>query len=99
MMLTPQHRRSSRLAAKAKVEAPKKADKQEYDLSLQCDEEFAPDYNQQLDCRESDEYEELPHFEGYEYDKEYYMASSSYSSFVDQEIRQLQQQSKKSDNP
>jgi len=29
MMLTPQHRRSSRLAAKAKVEAPKKADKQE----------------------------------------------------------------------
>ena len=103
MMLTPQHRRSSRLAAKAKVEAPKKADKQvvvqEYDLSLQCDEEFAPDYNQQLDCRETDEYEELPHFEGYEYDKEYYMASSSYSSFVDEEIRQLQQQSKKSDNP
>ena len=46
MLLTPQHRRSSRLGAKA-VSPVKKdvspAKKETYDLSLQCDEEFASD--------------------------------------------------------
>lgn len=94
MLLTPQHRRSARITKKAQV-TPKKETKIEYDLATQCDEEFASDWNektQQRDIVEDDD-EELPFFEGYEYDKEYYRASSSYSSFVDKEIAELKSKS------
>tara|TARA_R110002074_G_scaffold343058_1_gene513546 strand:- start:292 stop:570 length:279 start_codon:yes stop_codon:yes gene_type:complete len=89
MLLTPQHRRSARITKKVQV-VPKKETKIKYDLAIQCDEEFASDWNektQQRDIVEDDE--ELPFFKGYEYDKEYYRASSSYSSFVDKEIAAL----------
>ena len=85
MLLTPQHRRSARIT--------KKETKIEYDLATQCDEEFASDWNEKTQQRDIVEDEELPFFEGYEYDKEYYLASSSYSSFVDKEIAELKSKS------
>ena len=90
MLLTPQHRRSSRLSRKAT--APKIVKKDTYDLSLQCDEEFASDWNAQKgkrDLSEEDIYTDCPVLEGYEYDKDYYLASSSYSTFIDNEIAKL----------
>jgi len=55
MLLTPQHRRSTRNRAVKKV---------------------TPE----------DIYEDCPHFPGFEYDKDYYLASSSYSTFIDGQI-------------
>ncbi len=89
MLLTPQHRRSARITKKAQV-TPKKETKIEYDLATQCDEEFASDWNEKTQQRDiAEDEEDLPFFKGYEYDKEYYLASSSYSSFVDKEIAAL----------
>jgi len=79
MLLTPQHRRSSRLSRKATK--PKIAKKETYDLSLQCDEEFASDWDAN--------YTDCPVIEGFEYDKDYYLASSNYSTFIDNEIAKL----------
>ena len=59
MLLTPQHRRSTRnRATKQKVEP-------------------------------EDIYEDCPCFPGFEYDKDYYLASSSYSTFIDTEIAKM----------
>ena len=38
---------------------------------------------------EQDRYEDCPEFEGYSYDKEYYLASDKYASMVDNEIKEL----------
>ena len=70
MLLTPQHRRSSRISRKAKAPAKKDvspAKKDTYDLSLQCDEEFASDWNAQKgkrDLSEEDIYTDCPVLEG-----------------------------------
>jgi hypothetical protein len=90
MLLTPQHRRSSRLSRKATK--PKIAKKETYDLSLQCDEEFASDWDANKEKRvlsEEDIYADCPVIEGFEYDKDYYLASSNYSTFIDNEIAKL----------
>ncbi len=55
MLLTPQHRRSTRNRAVKKVTS-------------------------------EDIYEDCPYFPGFEYDKDYYLASSSYSTFIDGQI-------------
>ena len=61
MLLTPQHRRSTRnRATKRKVEL-------------------------------GDIYEDCPCFPGFEYDKDYYLASSSYSTFIDTEIAKMRE--------
>jgi|TARA_B100001287_G_scaffold223383_1_gene192628 hypothetical protein len=41
--------------------------------------------------KEEDEnrYDDCPEFEGYTYDKEYYLASDKYASMVDNEIKEL----------
>ena len=88
MLLTPQHRRSSRISRKA-VQPAKKTT---YDLSLQCDEEFASDWDAKKEKRvlsEEDIYADCPVIEGFEYDKDYYLASSNYSTFIDNEIAKL----------
>ena len=90
MLLTPQHRRSSRLSRKATK--PKIAKKETYDLSLQCDEEMASDWDTQEKKRlliEEDIYADCPEFEGFEYNKDYYLSSSNYSNFIDDEIAKL----------
>ena len=46
------------------------------------------EYNEAIKSDEKTD-DECPHFPGYEYDREYYLASSRYSSFVDQEIESL----------
>ena len=84
MLLTPQHRRSSRLGAKAAE--PKIAKKETYDLSLQCDEEFASDHKAKP-VVEEDIYADCPVLEGFEYDKDHYLASDRFASFIDEEIR------------
>jgi hypothetical protein len=58
MLLTPQHRRSTRNRAVKKVTS-------------------------------EDIYEDCPCFPGFEYDKDYYLASSSYSTFIDTEIAKM----------
>ena len=86
MLLTPQHRRSSRLEAKA-VNPEKK---ETYDLSLQCDEEFASDQKAKTKTQEvveEDIYADCPVEEGFEYDKDHYLASDHFASFIDEEIR------------
>jgi len=86
MLLTPQHRRSSRLGAKAV--SPVK--KETYDLSLQCDEEFASDQKTKTKTQEvveEDIYADCPVEEGFEYDKDHYLASDRFASFIDEEIR------------
>ena len=90
MLLTPQHRRSSRLGAKAV--SPVK--KETYDLSLQCDEEFASDQKAKTKTPvvEEDIYADCPVEEGFEYDKDHYLASDRFASFIDEEIRQYQQE-------
>ncbi len=93
MLLTPQHRRSSRLSRK--VAKPKIAKKKTYDLSLQCDEEFAADWDAKKEKRvlsEEDIYADCPQFEGFEYDKDHYLSSSNYSTFIDNEIANLTSQ-------
>ena len=97
MLLTPQHRRSSRLEAKAV--SPKKKDvspekKETYDLSLQCDEEFASDQKTKTKTPvvEEDIYADCPVEEAFEYDKDHYLASDRFASFIDEEIRQHQLQ-------
>ena len=146
MLLTPEHRRSNRRRkqvvkmgnAQSKMLSVRKSDrKPTYDLSLQCDEEFAPssrrdnrakdiplspissafkclkltnDYVQRgraalstgsstadtkKRCqREKTDlvfpiYGDVPYEEGYDYDRDYYLASSHYSSFVDEEIAEI----------
>ena len=144
MLLTPEHRRSNRRRkpvvkmgnVQSKMLSVRKANdrKATYDLSLQCDEEFAPssrrdtrakdiplspissafkclkltnDYVQRgraalstgssaadtkKHCqRENTDlvfpiYGDVPYEEGYDFDKEHYLASSRYSSFVDEEL-------------
>ena len=101
MLLTPQHRRSSRLSAKViapaeKVVAPAK--KETYDLSLQCDEEFASDQKAKTKTREvveEDIYADCPVEEGFEYDKDHYLASDRFASFIDEEIRHRLQQERR----
>jgi len=44
---------------------------------------------------EEDMYSECPYEEGYEYNKDHYLASTRYSSFVDEEIAALRMQKKK----
>lgn len=41
--------------------------------------------------KEEDEnkYDDCPEFEGYTYDKDYYLSSDKYASFVDNEIKEL----------
>ncbi len=93
MLLTPQHRRSSRLGKKAVSPAKKAvspAKKETYDLSLQCDEEFASDQKAKTKTREvveEDIYADCPVEEGFEYDKDHYLASDRFASFIDEEIR------------
>ena len=84
MLLTPQHRRSSRLGAKAVSPARKET----YDLSLQCDEEFASDQKTKTNTPvvEEDIYADCPVEEGFEYDKDHYLASDRFASFIDEEI-------------
>jgi len=84
MLLTPQHRRSSRLSRKAAE--PKIVKKETYDLSLQCDEEFASDHKAKP-VVEEDIYADCPVLEGFEYDKDHYLASDRFASFIDEEIR------------
>ena len=84
MLLTPQHRRSSRLSKKAAE--PKIAKKETYDLSLQCDEEFASDHKAKP-VVEEDIYADCPVLEDFEYDKYHYLASDRFASFIDEEIR------------
>ena len=86
MLLTPQHRRSSRLKAKAIALAKKET----YDLSLQCDEEFASDQKTKIKTQEiveEDIYADCPVEEGFDYDKDHYLASDRFASFIDEEIR------------
>jgi len=59
MLLTPQHRRSTR----------NRATKQKVELETI--------------------YEDCPYFPGFVYDKDYYLASSSYSTFIDTEIAKM----------
>jgi len=92
MLLTPQHRRSSRLSRKAVSPAKEDispAKKETYDLSLQCDEEFASDHKAQTKTPviEEDIYTDCPVLEGFEYDKDHYLASDGFASFIDEEIR------------
>jgi len=93
MLLTPQHRRSSRLKAKAVSPAKKDvspAKKETYDLSLQCDEEFASDQKTKIKTQEiveEDIYADCPVEEGFDYDKDHYLASDRFASFIDEEIR------------
>ncbi len=56
MLLTPQHRRSTRNRGTSKKTPPE------------------------------DIYADCPHWPGFEYDKDYYLASSSYSTFIDGQI-------------
>ena len=92
MLLTPQHRRSSRLSEKAVSPAKKDvspAKKETYDLSLQCDEEFASDQKTKTKTPvvEEDIYADCPVEEGFEYDKDHYLASDCFASFIDEKIR------------
>lgn len=88
MLLTPQHRRSSRLSRKAAE--PKIVKKETYDLSLQCDEEFADlKARTKTPVVEEDIYADCPVLEGFEYDKDHYLASDRFASFIDEEIRLL----------
>ena len=59
MLLTPQHRRSTR---------------------NRVDKKTPPE----------DIYGDCPYFPGFEYDKDYYLASSRYSAFIDNEIAKMQ---------
>ncbi len=59
MLLTPQHRRSTRNRGTSKKTPPE------------------------------DIYADCPHWPGFEYDKDYYLASSRYSTFIDNEIRKM----------
>ena len=132
MLLTPQHRRSNR--RRKPTQKVEKSSPATYDVSLQCDEEFASsetekkvselsptiystlknlkmtdaEITQNMSTEEGqlklagkvleyvfDIYDECPDEEGYEYDKDYYLASSCYSSFVDEEIAALRMQKKK----
>ena len=101
MLLTPQHRRSSRIAAKAVSPAKEDvspAKKETYDLSLQCDEEFASDQKAKTKTREvveEDIYADCPVEEGFEYDKDHYLASDRFASFIDEEIRRRLQQERR----
>jgi hypothetical protein len=91
MLLTPQHRRSSRLSRKAVSPAKEDispAKKDTYDLSLQCDEEFADlKARTKTPVVEEDIYTDCPVLEGFEYDKDHYLASDRFASFIDEEIR------------
>ena len=77
MLLAKPHRRSNRTRSLASAYA--KANKIEK----------RPGKLLRKQKEDEDKYYDFPEFEGYTYDKEYYLASDKYASFVDNEIKEL----------
>jgi hypothetical protein len=78
MLLTPQHRRSTRTRR-----APKRYEDKQTSMLAQ-EDEFIVENSEEDD----DIYDECPIApEGFEYNKDYYIASTSYSNFIDNEIK------------
>jgi len=92
MLLTPQHRRSTRISCNALSFEPKqgKVDKrEEITLKNKLNESVKCSDMKKNEGIHDDAHTECPHVKDFEYDKEMYLANDRYADMIDTEISQL----------